>query len=397
MRKFIMALIIGVLLVGSLFPASAQDTTSAQNQTGQQGQSIPIVTGLDVYQRAGTAFDAKDYKKAITDYSLFILLNPTVAEGYFQRAQGYIQLDNLDAALIDLNRTLELPPASPTANAQAYMMRAAIYIQREQTADALADLNAAVKTAPDSADALYRRARLYLTQEQYEAALADLNEVVRLAPDFSDAYYFRALINTQLQAYDAAVEDYSHLIEVAPNDPSSYAGRAAIYIQQEVYAEALKDLDEALRIDPTIGGWYLQRGMVNNRLGNAEAAAADYLEWIRGVRQGELNTAVTLRPGESQVLTLQTGSVYAMQFEGSSGQRVSLIASARSGGTVDPLVLIMDANGNPLAADDDSGGNFDAAITDFSLPTDGTYLAVLSHAGGGSEGAVRVLLEVHSR
>lgn len=396
MRKFIMALMAGALLV-TVIPVYAQDTTSAQNQTGQDGQSIPIVTGLDIYQRAGSAFDAENYEKAITDYSLFILLNPTVGEGYFQRAQSYLQLDNLDAALVDLSRTLELPPASPDAAAQAYMMRAAIYIEQEQPDAALADLDAAVETAPESADALYRRARLLLAQEKYEPALTDLNEVVRLAPDFPDAYYFRALIQTQLEAYDAAIEDYSHLIDVTPDDPSSYAGRADLYIRQEAYDDALSDLNEALRIDPTIGGWYLQRGMVNNQLGNLEDAAADYLEWVRGVRQGELNTDVALRPGESQVLTLQTGLVYAMQFEGKAGQQVSLSASARSGGSLDPLVLIMDEAGRALVADDDGGGNFDAAIKDFTLPADGLYIAVLSHAGGGSDGPVRLLLEVDSQ
>lgn len=62
-----------------------------------------------------------------------------------------------------------------------------------------------------------------------------------------------------------------------------------------------------------------------------------------------------------------------------------------------PLILLCgEQAGNPLAADDDSGGNFDAAISDFSLPADGSYIAVLSHAGGGSAGAVRVLLEIHT-
>ena len=395
MRKFITVLMVGVLLA-VVFPALAQDS-GTQTQTGQQGQGIPIVTGLDVYQRAGAAFDAKDYEKAITDYSLFILLNPTVGEGYFQRAQSYLQLNDLDAALVDLNHTLELPPASPDAQAQAYMLRAAIFTDREEVDSAMADLNAALKSVPDSADALYRRARLYLSQQQFEPAVVDLNDVVRLAPDFPDAYYFRALANTALEAYDAAIEDYGHLIDVTPDDPTSFAGRADLYIRQEAYADALNDLDAALKLDPTIGGLYLQRGMVNNRLGNAEAAAADYLEWIRGVRQGDLNQDVTLRPGESQVLNLQTGLVYAMPFEGQSGQLVSLTASARAEATVDPLLLIMDTNGRPLTADDDSGGHFDSAITDFRLPADGTYIAILSHAGGGSEGIVRVLLEINSQ
>lgn len=387
MRKLIMALVAALLLV-LVVPALAQDTAA------QSGQGTPIVTGLDVYERAGAAFDANDFEKAITDYSLFILLNPTVGEGYFQRAQSFLQLNNLDAALVDLNHALELPPASPEAEAQAYILRSSIYSEKEQVDSALADLNAALTSVPDSADALYRRARLYLSRLEYQPAVDDLNEVVRLAPDFPAAYYFRALANTELQAYDAAIADYGHLIEVTPDDTTSFVGRAELYIRQEAYDAALQDLDAAITLDPTVGGLYLQRGMVHNRLGNTEAGAADYLEWIRGVRQSDLITDVTLRPGESQVVTMQAGLVYAMQFEAEAGQLVNLTASTRPGATVDPLLLIIDVDGNPLVADDDGGGNFDAAISDFRLPAAGTYIAVLSHAGGGSDGTVRVKLEL---
>ncbi|MEZ4669751.1 MAG: tetratricopeptide repeat protein [Anaerolineae bacterium] len=391
MRKFIMLILLAVLLVA--VPAYAQDS-SAQTQPAQQGGGSSLVAGLDIYQRAAAAFDAQDYKKAITDYSLFILLNPTVGEGYFQRAQSYLQLDNLDEALLDLNRTLELPPASDQAESQAHMLRSGIYIQREQLDAALDDLNIAVEKAPDSPDALYRRARLFLVQQQYEPALKDLDAVVQLAPNFPDAYYFRAVANTQLEHIDLAIEDFTQVIKAAPNDVASYIGRADLYIRQEDYASALGDLDQAIQLDSTIGGWYLLRGMVNNKLGNSATAAADYLEWIRGIRKGDINTSVQLRPNESQVLPMQDGLIYAINFAGRAGDIVNLSATARPGSNVDPLLVIGDQDGNVLVANDDSGDAFDAVITDFKIPADGTYTILLTHAGGGSSGAVRLLLEI---
>ena len=46
----------------------------------------------------------------------------------------------------------------------------------------------------------------------------------------------------------------------------------------------------------------------------------------------------------------------------------------------------------PVAGDDDSGGDLNALIEDYVIPSDGTYTLVVSHAGGNPNGALRVLL-----
>jgi hypothetical protein len=65
---------------------------------------------------------------------------------------------------------------------------------------------------------------------------------------------------------------------------------------------------------------------------------------------------------------------------------------------VDTLVVILDAQGNPLVGDDDggraTGAIYDSLIDGFELPADGTYTLVVSHAGANAEGKVILHLAV---
>ena len=61
---------------------------------------------------------------------------------------------------------------------------------------------------------------------------------------------------------------------------------------------------------------------------------------------------------------------------------------------VDPLLVIIDANGNPLIASDDVGSSADSLISNFQIPTDGQYTVVVSYSIRGSEGNINVTLDL---
>jgi uncharacterized protein YgiM (DUF1202 family) len=56
-------------------------------------------------------------------------------------------------------------------------------------------------------------------------------------------------------------------------------------------------------------------------------------------------------------------------------------------------LLILDANGLPVVGDDDSGVNLDAVIADFAIPAFGVYTLLVTHADGGSDGDVTLILD----
>lgn len=392
MRKWASAVLLIVAIASVAYAQDAQPTPVQAQERQSRGASIVI--GPDIFERAGAAYGAGDFEQAIVDYSLFILLNPTFSQGYYWRGMSYVSLEDYENALNDLSRALDLPSPSAEFTAEIYASRSAIYAQQEQFDLALADLDAGLLINDASPDLHYRRGLIYVNQQRNAEALADLNVVVDLAPNFPNGYSVRGYVHQQLGDLEAAAADFTRLIALTPDDPAAYRNRAAIYIQMEDYAAALADYNQVITLRPNSPGLYLSRGYVHSQLGNQAEAAADYLEWIR-FQQTEINDQYVLRPGESRVVQMEQGLVYVMLFEARADQIITLTASARPDQNTDPLLIILDSEGNTLIADDDGGGNLDARISDFRVPADGIYAAVVSHAGGGVDGAVRVLLEVN--
>jgi hypothetical protein len=75
---------------------------------------------------------------------------------------------------------------------------------------------------------------------------------------------------------------------------------------------------------------------------------------------------------------LASGEIYTMDIDARAGQYVTITVRGLSG-DLDPQVVLSDASGNVLAANDDHGtrslllAQFDAQIVNVRIPADGTY------------------------
>jgi tetratricopeptide (TPR) repeat protein len=255
---------------------------------------------------------------------------------------------------------------------------------------ALEDLDASIAAAPEMPDAYAQRARVFLFNQLYEEAIQDYDKVLELAPDYSQGYAGRALAHISLDHIDEALADYDHLIDIEPNNPGAYLNRALIYANTSNFDAALADTNVAIELLPDDASLYLQRAAVYKALDKPLEAAQDYLEWI--TRQETRHADGDLFPGASQVLPMAAGIRYDLSFEAAAGQHVTLSAQSREAAGTDPLIVLLDGAGEAVVGDDDSGGDYDALIDDYVIPSDGTYTLVVSHAGGSPNGGVRVLL-----
>lgn len=382
MRKLFLLLFSLSVLTATLSPLYAQDS----------GGTTKIL-GVDIYQRAVQDVTDKRYEQAVSDFSLVILLNPTFLDPYLQRAQSYLQLQNYDAALVDLNHLIKMNLIDPQIKGSAYTTRGDLYRIQENYSAAIADYSTAIRLAPDAPTAYYGRGIIYYVQNEYEKSFKDMTQLASIAPDVPTTYYFLGLLNNQLKHYADAVKQFDTYIKAMPNSYEAYAGRANAYVQQEQYKPALADLNQAIKLEARDASLYLQRGLVQQKLGDQKASANDYFEWIRANLVDQKNN-LALRPGESQVVPMSRGLVYIFAFDGVAGQKISLTASTRSDEQIDSLLILTDNQLNPITADDDSGGNANASISDYVLPQDGSYAVILSHAGGNANGNVRLLLTV---
>lgn len=95
------------------------------------------------------------------------------------------------------------------------------------------------------------------------------------------------------------------------------------------------------------------------------------------------NTPEQMDPAQSEIAYDDTVSgnisdaMYRIEFtfEGEAGDLVT-ISMDHTQGDLDPLLLLVNENGNTLIQDDDGGGDRNARISGFSLPRSGTYTIV---------------------
>ncbi|HUG85677.1 MAG TPA: protein kinase [Euzebya sp.] len=103
-----------------------------------------------------------------------------------------------------------------------------------------------------------------------------------------------------------------------------------------------------------------------------------------------------LAPGEAADGTLAPGQADAYRFEAPEAGWHSLLLQGRSG-TIDPLLLLFDADGSEILMDDDSAGGregHDAVITTSIDPSAGPYTALVTSFDTEGEGEYSLRLEV---
>jgi hypothetical protein len=144
----------------------------------------------------------------VVDFSLFILLNPTDARGYYLRGLSYFSLDDLDAAVDDMTRALRYSAPLPELHASVLATRSEFYAMRGEDEAAIGDLDALIAIRPSS-EAFMQRAILRLSGAAFEEAVTDLDEAIDLAAGAQpQLYFYRAHAQDALQNTAAAASDY---------------------------------------------------------------------------------------------------------------------------------------------------------------------------------------------
>ena len=318
MKKLAALFLLFVVTVTAAFPAAAQqaDPGTVSN--------LPQVVAPELFDRAVQSLDDQQYDRAVLDFSLFILLNPTSSLAYYQRAHSHIGMYDLESALEDVDQALRTSPLNATP--------------------------------------------------EYGAAL----------------YLLRGDIEAQQRELEAALADYTQSLELSAM-PETFFSRGLVYAANNDFESALTDLDDAIELDATNPVFYIYRGQLNTAVRNVQAAGDDYLDFFNLIADPQ--DGAELKTGQAITLPVDRGVVYRVPFVAKAGQFASMRAVGESN-AVDPLMVLLDPDGNALVGDDDSGGDFSAMIFDYEIPEDGRYTLMVGHSFSGFTGNVQVLLRI---
>jgi tetratricopeptide (TPR) repeat protein len=362
--------------------------------------STPVPdTNVDVPRVLGESYtniQRGDFDEAITLLTSAIQAEPDNAEAYMLRSLAYSNTNQPAPGIQDLTLAINLVPETyhsiravvfPLTEWNLYTLRGNLYVQSGDNALALADYDAALRLSPSNDNAIAFQARADLNEVLGDTAAAEVDELIARAMEAMSGGDLESAQELLAQATD----NNQQTVSVA----TAYYNLAILNLALENRAAALQDYSAAIRINPDMHIAYLARGISFRQTDDMVSAASDFYNRITIL--GEEFVEETAALGEGLEIAMDYQRVVRITFEGTAGQIVTLSAREVVPEQVDPIIVLLDPNGNPIAGDDDFGGNLDALIDDFELPATGTYTLLVSHAEGGYasgfEGLLRVALE----
>jgi tetratricopeptide (TPR) repeat protein len=162
----------------------------------------------------------QDLQEAVEDYSRAIQLDPDFAAAYFNRAVvrwKLMELSDYREENVEMNRlsyNLETtagrnalyarPPAQ--ANAQPLLNDTKRGFEFSQI---VRDYETVIRLNPDFVYAWFNRANIRCLQRDYRAAITDYNEAIERDPDFAEAWFNRGLTRLYLGDTGRGIEDLS--------------------------------------------------------------------------------------------------------------------------------------------------------------------------------------------
>jgi tetratricopeptide (TPR) repeat protein len=165
------------------------------------------------------------------------------------------------------------------------------------------------------------------------------------------------------------------------------------------YYEAIVDYTRVLELNPDFDSAWLNRGVAYEQLNNDYRAMQDFNRFM--LREGtSIVSHRGILTGARLDVEMTENLIYALNFYARAGETLDISVTAQNGDVVDPLVLVVNADGSPVVAKDDTlrqdGSliSMDAHITNFEALSTGRYTLLISHAGGGSDGTLQLELEI---
>lgn len=165
MKKTI--LLLGLLL--ALFACNRNQTNPSENPT----EPTEPVTVAEAIAR-------------VTDS---IAADSTNALLYRHRAQAYLANEQVGAAMMDLNKSLQLAPD----DVDTYLLLADVYYMLGDQSNINVTLNRAAEIAPNDARPLVKLAELNLLQQNYNLAAAYIDKALKLSSYNPRAYFVRGM------------------------------------------------------------------------------------------------------------------------------------------------------------------------------------------------------------
>ena len=229
------------------------------------------------------------YDRAINSCNAVIYTyDKTSGEAQSLRGSAYQYQGNVDQAIADAKKAIELDPKL----AVAYQRRASALAAKGMGKDALADLEQAMTlTAPAAqADVLCDRAMLYAIGKDKTKAMADIEEALKRDPNWPRAHYLKGMAHLDLKEYNAAIASFSEAIRLNEKYGEAWAFRGQAKLAKKELEPAVADFTKAIESNKKLVVAYVGRNEAYKKLKKTAESAADYAK-IKELEAADPRTA----------------------------------------------------------------------------------------------------------
>ena len=174
--------------------------------------------------------------------SLFIVIapwqtqEPTTADAYSQRAISRFQNSDLDGAIADFTKVIEM---NGKGQEFCYYFRGLAHYRKGNPTQAIDDLSKAIDLKPDPRF-LDDRGNLLARQGELDRAIVDLNKAIELAPQYAKAYGDRGLVRLMRGEATNAELDFKKCFELDSSLESQFK-TAANQLKQRAVSRYLHE------------------------------------------------------------------------------------------------------------------------------------------------------------
>ncbi len=240
------------------------------------------------YARSGDDDQIEGWEKFV-----HLEYQPRSAEDYNKRGEARLTKKDLENALADFEKALELDPNFAAARENCSRVELARNEQNTWMSDAynraglerrdvgeldeaLLYFDKALLVNPNNASAYSNRGLTRKEKGNRDGALADLNKAIELDRGLSAAYLNRAGVNRDNGNFHDALADYDKAIELKPDSARAYNKRGKLKWKKGDADGALADFNKSIELNPKLSAAYVNRGDVKRDGGNVDEALADY-------------------------------------------------------------------------------------------------------------------------
>ena len=199
----------------------------------QHQQDSPV----DYKSRGNSLLKKGQIDEAISDLNRAVELNPKDAGAYFYRGNAYYKKVQIDEALSDYSKAIKIN----SRYTNAYFSRGLHYVGVEGYSKAISDFSKAINITPDNAPAYYYRGTAYFGKKKYNKALSDYDKAIELDPEYVNAYINRGLYYHGINEYPKAINDYKKALELNPSSPAAKQLLAKAITDRDLYEQRMRD------------------------------------------------------------------------------------------------------------------------------------------------------------